>query len=165
MVDVEKQSRLLRSYAEHFAERDWVFTTQDKIKRIRYEGEFSGYGHPWKRLRRAFSAAFSKRNHIFRWDLGEEHKRGLRRARAFYYHVVASFRVNLRTDRHLPDGTVNGIITHWMEDGIFLQLSQPSVMSRVCDFLDAEPGHPHALAIAAEVERVAALTPKDGDDE
>lgn len=160
MTDVAKQAKLLRRHAEHFAPRDWVFTTDDKIKHIRYEGDWSGYNHPWKRLRRAIRSAFKGRNDIFRWDLGQEGYRGLRRARAFYYHVVATFRVNLRTDRHLPDGTVNGIITHWMEDGYFLQLSQPSVISKVCDFLDAEPDNPHAQAIAAEIARVAVLRPE-----
>lgn len=129
----------LREYAEHFEQRDWDYTRNiAPLVAIRYDlpaDRLLG------RIRRSFGWLFGRRGD---WMQG------------WAPHRVTMALHVLRRDRNLPDGVLdNGsIITHWEETGEYLQYVQPSVGSKLADFLEAEPDHPHALLIAAEMKRI-----------
>lgn len=140
---------LLRAYGGYFADRDWVFTTNTgDLKHIRYGSDSTGY-HVWWRRAGRFLAGFFARD---RFGLGVNGWSNLR-------HPILHARVTLGKDRNLPDGRLvtpsggGGVITFWMEDGMYCQLVRPPVGLALADFLEAEPNHPHARRIAAEIER------------
>lgn len=141
----------LHSLANHFARDDWQWTRETEIRHIRYRGDYSGYNHPLRRIPRALSLAF----HMPKWERDIAGRRSLKR---WLYHVWAGLVVGLRTDSNLPDGQLKnaGVIAFWEEDGEYLQMVQPSVGSLLADFLIAEPEHPHAQLISAELERLMA---------
>lgn len=153
-------ARDLKDYANHFARRDWEYSRDHDIVHIRYAGDYKGYHSIWKRVRRTFLPSQSSRrlhrslNKMFGRRNGPWWKHPNRTVIRAWWTIVAHFRVGLRTEKNLPDGTINGIITHWEEDGEYIQMVQPSVGDLLADFLIAEPEHPHAVLIRAELERI-----------
>lgn len=150
----------LKAYANHFARRDWEYSRDHDIKHIRYAGDYKGYDSWGKRIRRTFLPSQSSRrlsrslNKMF-GDLREPWWRHPNKAViTAWWKIYAHFRVGLRTQTHTPDGTINGIITHWEEDGEYIQMVQPSVGDLLADFLLDEPNHPHAVLIRAELQRI-----------
>jgi len=145
-TDVKAYADQLRSYAEHFVQRDWDYTRNlDGLKHIRYRDDSTGYNRIDRRIRRALSASLGLR----RGPLSILAPRGVR-ARWF------AFEVRVRKDHHRPDGILDGggIITHWEETGEYLQYVQPSVGSLLADWMEAEPDSPHAVRIASEMRRI-----------
>ena len=122
------------------------------LKYMRFEGDYTGYYHWTKRVARAFNPkemlgldSVSKGLGFTPWGRG---------ARDFFMSMAAHIVVNLRKPKHLPDGQVNGNFTFWEEDGEYITLFGPTVGVKVLDFLEAEPDHPHAQAILAEMKRM-----------
>lgn len=141
-------AEFLRSYASHFAPRDWEYTRQTGIVHIRHREDTEGHNHFTARYRRAFSSLFRK-DSLDRFFSPTGWKNKLR-------YKIAYFKVQARVDNNLPDGALNGgrVITYWEEDGEYIQLVQPSVGILLADFLEAEPTNPHALKIVAEIDRI-----------
>lgn len=136
----------LHALATHFSPRDWEYTRIHTIKHIRYDDDNKGYNRLDKRIRRAVGALFEPKHGFFHgkgWD---------------WRFRFAYARVQLRLDANLPDGVLNGgsIISHWEEDGEYLQMVQPSVGELLAEFLCAEPDNPHAVKIIAELDRLRA---------
>lgn len=147
MTDVKKIAEDFRLYAEHFVQEDWNYTRDlGSLTSIRYS-------YPEDTLRGRIKDAWEwlvkgKGDQILR--LTNFDGRSLLRARwsqAMYA---------LKRDNHIPDGALDrgGILTVWEETGEYIQLVQPSVGSLVADFMEAEPENPHAIKIAAEMQRI-----------
>lgn len=157
---MSESAQMLKEYADHFARRDWQYTRLHNIKHIRYADDYKGYDHPLKRLRRTFFPSRSSRRlgrmlrSVRTWDW----KRPVESIKLVWWTLKAHVVVGLRTDSNRPDGVLNGggVITHWEEDGEYIQLVQPSVGSLLADFLMEEPEHPHAQLIVAEIDRIRA---------
>lgn len=143
-LDVAATSQRLRDYAEHYVQRDWVYTRTTNIRHVRLVGDFSGYDHPVNRMKRTLGQ-FVRRDNLSRMF-------GINPWR----HPVVTLRVGLRTQKHLPDGELkhSGLIAHNEEMGEYVQMVQPSVGSKIADVLDAHPGLPAVQALAAEIDRV-----------
>ena len=145
-IDVKKVAEEFRSYAEHFVHEDWNYTRNlGGLTSIRYDYE----GDTLRgRVKDAWGWLKGKGDNILRvLRLGDE---TLLQARL----RQASFA--LKRDKHLPDGVLDsgGIITVWEETGEYLQYVQPSVGSLIADFMESDPHHPSAIAIAEEMERI-----------
>lgn len=122
------------------------------LKHIRYVTDYTGYNHWTKRVRRAFDwkhlTGRDSLSKMFR-------KPGLKNN---FWNAVAWIRVSLQKSNNLPDGQINGIITHWEEDGEYIALFQPRVGVKVLDFLKADPTNPHARAILDEMHACKELS-------
>lgn len=138
-------SKTLRDYAEHYVQRDWVYTRKTNIRHIRLAGDFSGYDHPVRRMQRTLGQFLRPADNLSRMF-------GINPWR----HPVVTLRVGLRTQAHLPDGELkhSGLIAHNEEMGEYVQMVQPSVGSKIADLLDAHPDLPAVQALAAEIQRV-----------
>jgi hypothetical protein len=134
-------------------ERDWDYTRHTKITRIRYEDDFKGYNRLDKRVWRSLKEIFSKQSIIFRSDKNEVWYKKIRNS---FYWRVAMVITYMRTDRHLPDGILDGgcVVSLWEETGEYLQMVQPQVGAMFADWLIAEPNNPHAKKILKELKRV-----------
>ncbi len=150
-AQVLKQADQLHFYANHFAAPEWRYTRNHDIKHIRYQGDWSGYFNPVKRLLRVpkeWARAVEGDRFVWRCYPG--------RISTFRGLVIAT-QVALRTEHHRPDGVLGAghIITHWEEDGEYIQQVQPSVGILLAEWLQAEPQNPHAQRIAEELQRIA----------
>lgn len=122
------------------------------LKHIRYESDYTGYNHWTKRVRRAFDW-----KHLTGRDSFTRHfrKPGLKnRFWEAYWWIV----VSLRKDSNLPDGQINGVITHWEEDGEYIALFQPRVGVKVLEFIKANPENEYARAILDEMHACKELS-------
>lgn len=137
----------LRQYATHFAPRDWCYTRASDIRHIRLRGDWSGYDHPLRRVRRWLAPYFRLRTSSWVESAGR---------RLAWRHPLIHARAVLRTEPHLPDGVLDGgaVITHWEETGEYLQYVQPSVGALLADLMDAHPDLPEVEAIAVEMKRI-----------
>ena len=119
----------------------WTYSRDlGDLEYIRFKGDYTGYNHWTKRVKRLLTP-----NRFIRRT----------RRRGFSWAGLASYvSVTLRKDKNLPDGQVNGNFTFWEEDGEYITLFGPTVGLKVLDFLEAEPDHPHARAILAEMKRM-----------
>lgn len=144
---MSNSAKYLKSLADHFAPRDWEYTRQHKIEHIRYEDDFTGKKSRLNRFHRGLKSAFGK---LPGW---EKTLLGKRTWAGRYYTLLAYMQ-----EKNIPDGVLNngGVITYWEEDGEYIQMVQPSVGSLLADFLLAEPKHPHAVIIRAELDRIRA---------
>lgn len=140
-----KTVEYLHTLANHFAERDWEYTRKHGIKDIIYkEDKPNELGY---RISKAFMWLFNppefmKMLHPKFWD-------------RFYQRFNMFFHA-LKREPNVPDGVLDSgkTIVYWEEDGEYLNLMQPTVGSLVAEFLMAEPDHPHAKIIIAELERL-----------
>lgn len=141
----------LHALATHFSERDWDYTRLHDIKRIRYADDFQGYHTLRKRWGRAFRSLFARSHDtLFGRIMGDSWLRGIS-------YKLTYFKIQVQTDRHLPDGVLNrgSVITHWEEDGEYIQMVQPSVGALLAEFLIDQPDNPWAVKITAELDRLA----------
>lgn len=143
-----RAGRVLRSHATHHAMSDWEYTRTTGIKHIRMVGDSTGRNTFGKRLRRAIASAFDTS------ELASFFQPKSRWHRISFRWACAMEELHLDSNR--PDGALNhgSVITHWEEDGEYIQLVQPSVGEMLADFLDAEPDNPHAVKIAGEISRI-----------
>lgn len=160
--ETEKAAALLEATGGHFARDDWQWTRKDSIRHIRYKGDWSGYNAPWRRVLRAFQLSFGRRRSWERqlrsaayWSEGRGWQIPFRVIQGWVLHVWATFVVQVRTEQNLPDGRIPqaAIICFWEEDGEYLMCVQPSVGLLVADFLKQDSENPHAVAIAAEINK------------
>ena len=136
----------------------WVYSRDlGDLERIVYKTDHTGYNHWTKRLRRGLNW-----KRLAGKDIFSSGKQSLRR-RLLY--AKARFSATVFRDKNLPDGQINGILTHWEEDGEYLAYFQPRVGVKVLDFLEAEPEHPAAKAILAEMRACALLSFPPEDEE
>lgn len=145
----------LRDLAHHFEVRDWDYTRVTDVRHIRVVGDYSGYDRPDRRVVRAAQALFGPRTGV--WRGRREGTRAQRFVAAVRFRCELAL-VHLRTDPHTPDGSLDdgSVITFWEETGEYLQMVQPTVGALLADFLLAEPDHPHAVLIRAELDRLLA---------
>lgn len=119
-----------------------------KLKHIRYEGDYTGYNHWKKRVKRFFRnitvGHFSPKG----WEKQLSFEKNLwEKIVRWPMMVVIHWRVSVCKDTNMPDGQVNGIITHWEEDGEYIAMMSPYVGRQVLKFLNADPTNPHAQEI------------------
>ena len=148
MTDVKNIASELRGYAEHFEQRDWEYTRElGDLKGIVYNDDAETLPN---RVRSAFGWIAGEHDNILRLFHDDLSRLHLWKARfSMVLHV-------LHKDSHLPDGVLDngGIITFWEETGEYLQYVQPSVGSLIADFMESDPFHPSAIALAEEMERI-----------
>ncbi len=111
-VDVHDYADQLRQYATHFAPRDWNYTRNTgKLEAIRYSYAEDLF---WGRVRCAIHWLVRKQPEF---------------AKGWGPNRFQMARHALHRNEHMPDGVLNGgsIITHWEEDGEYLQYVQPTV--------------------------------------
>ena len=131
----------------------WVYRDgAEGIKHIRYKSDYTDYNHWTKRITRAFDW-----KHLLGTDQVSKAFPAKTPSQRFW-GAWGWIVVNLRKDKNLPDGTINGIITHWQEDGQYIAFFQPRVGMKVLDFLREDPDNPHAQAIFEEMRACAELS-------
>lgn len=139
-----KAHELIRAY-DRFERGDWNFQfNHELIDDIRYNPD--PRNKITYRISKAFRWLFTGGGKNMRKQLDTGSLR--RRVSMFFYA--------LKRDKSQPDGYLNegGIITHWCEDGQYIELFQPSVGQLIADFLEKSPNNPHAKKIAQEIERI-----------
>lgn len=151
-LDPAQMGRALRSYATHHDHGEgWTYTRNLRgMQHIRYKRDWEGWDAPWARMKRAFNLRQMFARDSFSRRLG---------FKLSFWSVWAHIVVALRTDNNLPDGALNDgiVMTVWEEDGEYIEQVGPTVGEKIADFLEAEPDHPHAIAIATEIRRVRQL--------
>jgi len=166
-MQTEEMLSWARFVAEKFSKNHegWVYSRDTNgLRSIRYESDYTGYNHWKKRLKRAFNLkAILGMDSVSR-QLGVYRKRDNLKSRFWgaYWHIV----IALKKSDNLPDGQINGIITHWEEDGEYIAFFQPIVGMKVLDFLEDDPDNPHAIEIVSAMHRAADLSfNKEKDDD
>lgn len=157
-LSVSEVGRLLLARATHHNHGDgWVYTRNTgDLEHLRYRRDYTGYNSLPNRIRRAFKwKTLTGADSPFT----REATLKLRLLHAWAWIVIS-----LRKERNLPDGKVGPVITFWEEDGEYIEMVGPTIGEHVAAFLINEPEHPHAVAIAAEIRRVAALPEPEADD-
>lgn len=145
--DVREVAAELKAYATHFEHRDWNYTRHHNLKHVRRKSDYSGYDHPWQRVKRwADDYLPGKRTS---WLAKECQKLAWR-------HPWIHLRASLQTERNLPDGMLDSgnILVFWEEVAEYLQYVQPSVGELLADLMDRHPELPEVQAIAAEMKRI-----------
>ena len=160
-----------RFVATKFSDRadGWKYTrNRENFEYARFKTDYTGYNVWYKRFVRGLTFAWSHNVHARKGSLayqlgGVDHKATIwRRVRGIWIY----FWIQMRKDRHVPDGFVGGNPTWWEEDGEYIAMMGPTVGVKVLDFLEAEPDHPHAKEILAEMHRMHRLSwGKDTEDE
>lgn len=140
----------------------WKYTRDlGDLVHIRFKRDYTGYNHWTKRVRRAFDWGHLTGRDSLSRQFGLK-REGLRMRLISAYSWIV---VSLRKNKHLPDGRLNGNIIFWEEDGEYGALFGPTVGVKVLDFIEAEPENPHAVAIIAEMKRMALLSFHREDNE
>ena len=159
---MDKKDDSLLKFAEFVAtkfqdSRDgWTYSRDTgDLKHIRYERDYTGYNHWTKRVQRAFDLKHLIGRDSFTRQLLGDRKESLRTR---YLHARAWITVSLRKDSNLPDGQINGILTHWEESGEYIALFQPRVGVKVLEFIRANPENPYARAILDEMHACSELS-------
>lgn len=181
VATVHEAADLLHTFAEHFVPRDWTYTRDHDIRHIRYDGDFSGYDAPGRRLARAVRhliPTFDGNLQRALREIDTERVKGepFARIKAIKSGLLRRYygaKIRLRTPDHNPDGVLDGggVIVQWEETGEYIDLVQPQVGSLIADFLQAEPDNPHARKIAGAMLHFRGLLvaenydPTDQDDE
>ena len=154
-----------RTEVPHVAD-DWgVINYDHDIKHIRYSGDYKGYSHPLRRLKRAFlpSRVLGETFGI-RATLKRAKKAGENRAKVLVAHARAKVVVSLSTEDHLPDLTLYGgnIISHWMEHGWHIALWSPMVTEGIGEWMleESQKSNPseHAVRIAELIIKQEEIT-------
>ena len=137
----------------------WVYSRDTgDLEHIRYRGDHTGYNHWTKRVKRAIGDWNPVTYFAPKDSLGQMFKDDKPTVRGYFQRAVIWSHVSLRKEKNLPDGQINGIITHWEEHGEYIALFQPRVGVRVIEFIRSEPDHPHAQAILAEMRACKELS-------
>lgn len=121
------------------------------LRHIRYESDYTGYNHWRKRLRRATRAWNPKRYWKPTDSLDKMFSPKNKTLKGYFIHAWAYSKVALQLDNNMPDGQINGILTHWEEDGEYIALFQPRVGVKVIEFIRANPDNEYARAILKEM--------------
>lgn len=163
-MNTKDTGQLVRQLATHHDHGDgWIYSRNTGgLRHIRYSKDNTGYNHWTKRLKRALSPSRLLGRDTLSLMLSDGKREPLRHR---LLGAVAHFRVNWFLDRNMPDGQINGNLTFWEEDGEYIQAMGPTIGAKVAEFLMDEPDHPHAKAIAEEINRVWAIAyPKQKED-
>lgn len=138
------------------------------LKHIRYESDYTGPNHWWKRFVRGLEFGWEHHFHAKPGSLAhqlagtERHTSLWSRIRGFWIY----FLIQVRKDSNLPDGQIHGIITHWEENGEYIALFQPRVGVKVIEFIRDNPNNQYARAILDEMHACKELSwpSKEKDD-
>lgn len=136
-----KAVKYLDFTANHFVHRDWNYTRDTDIENILYT---KGNRETFKQhISSAFRFLLTSKKHGVIYDNSLWGRIGM-----FFYC--------LKRNVNTPDGQLDdgNILVMWEESGEYLQMVQPSVGALLANFLKAEPEHPHAKLIIAELERI-----------
>lgn len=142
--EVKEQAEYLRSYATHFAPRDWQWTRKHSIKTY-------------------YTNTFMDRVKDSLWWVWRDAKKRVLRQRSGVDELLFKVswwrmrKAHWRAHNHVPDGHFEGaaVIAHWEEDGEYIQMVQPQVGALIADLMDAHPDLPEVQAVAAEMKRIA----------
>jgi hypothetical protein len=145
---MSEAAKALKELSNMFAHTDWTYTRNNQVSDIRYRKDFETTNSFQSRIKRSARWLFGQNNS---WASGLE-QTFLGRLRL---GIVMSF-FSLRRTHNTPDGLLadGSIITFWEEDGVYINLMQPSVGNLLADFLEAEPDNPHAKAMSKEIARI-----------
>jgi len=168
--DTVRAAQMLRDLACYYVRQDCNYTRDlGDIVHIRRKGDYSGYDHPFARVRRALENFNPSRDStldrmMFRSE--PDQYPYLPRPLAKFWALGWRGRVSyakrvMKTEKHLPDGTLDGggVIVYSEETGEYLELVQPQVGALIAEFLQADPDHPHARKIAAAINHFGAPRP------
>lgn len=156
--------RALRSYATHHNHgAGWRYTrSKGDLLHLRYRSDFTGYNHWTKRLKRALDWKMLTGSDSLMKNLGFYERRKNQSFREYLltkvvFRPLSWIKVSLRKGDNLPDGTINGNLVFWEEDGEYIECVGPTVGVKIADFLEQEPENPHAKAISEEIRRIWSL--------
>lgn len=162
---MDKTDKKILDWAEFVAKKfsanqeGWVYSRDvGDLKHIRYEADYTGYNHWTKRLKRASEnwnpfSYFRPRSNLGKMFADENPT-----VRGFFLRAWVWSLVALRKESNRPDGQINGILTHWEEDGEYIALFQPRVGVKVIEFIRDNPDNPHAQAIMTEMRACKELS-------
>lgn len=137
----------------------------ESIKRIRYSRDNQGCNHWTKRAKRMVRDCNPVRYFQFQEKVHPMFRRE-RTLKAYLLNFRVSYEVHWKLPNNLPDGTINGIITHWEEDGEYIAAFQPRVGMKVLEFIKDNPENPYAQAIVAEMKACVELSwPEEENNE
>lgn len=167
----DKIGHILNSRATHHGHGNgWTWTRNTgELEHIRFTSDHTGYNHWTQRLRRALNwKHLTGRDEItksFRSKSAEKERYQENKAKYGFwkanflrlYPAIAWFKVSMFKDTNRPDGTINGNLIFWEEDGEYIEMVGPTVGEKIAEFLIAEPSNPHAVAISNEIQRIWAL--------
>jgi len=139
------------------------------LRHIRYARDYTGYNH-WKRRVKRFirnsTVDHWKPKGLFAHVKRESEKTFWYKLKSWPMMIAVHWRVSVCKDKNLPDGQVNGIITHWEEDGEYITMFCPYVGRHVLEFLRKDPTHPSAIAILNAMKEVEELSwPEEDEDD
>jgi hypothetical protein len=139
MEDISSIADYLRSMAQ-VTTGNWDYSREQNIKNIRYRND------PADKL-------LHRIKNMFHWLFFKKTIFGDKITLSFRFRLML---LALRKEDNLPDGGLgNGkILTHWEEDGEYIQLVQPSVGKLLADFLEDEPDNKHAQLIANKIDKI-----------
>lgn len=134
----------------------WRYSRElNGLKHIRYESDYTGYNNWKKRLVRFLdhvTVDYFKHNDFKSSILG---KKSIWKLIAEWPMMVGVYwKVYIIKDSNLPDGTVNGNITHWEEDGEYITLFCPMVGREVIKFIQDNPDNEYAKNIMKAMTEV-----------
>lgn len=136
----------------------WVYKRGGAgIKHIRYARDNQGYNHWKKRAKRMVRDCNPVRYFQFQEKVQPMFRRE-RTLKAYLLNFRVAYEVHWKLASNLPDGTINGIITHWEEDGEYIAAFQPRVGMKVLEFIKDNPENPYAQAIVAEMKACVELS-------
>jgi len=137
-------AKRLEGYLVHCLGGNWDYSRETGIKHIRMEGDWTGYNHPFSRLKRTIELFIGKSGLTHDW--GRDHA---------WKYPRSAIKVWMGTEKHIPDGGMGGtIITHWEEDGEYIQYVQPRVGKLLVDLMKKFPDLPEVQAIASEMIKI-----------
>jgi hypothetical protein len=131
--------------------KGWTYShSLGDLLSVRYRTDITGYNSLHRRLKRALNI-----RRLFGRSLFTKNMRPLQKLR----FAFVRFREILRVPPNLPDGTMsNGVITHWEEDGRYIEFFGPTIGVEVLNFLKSEPDHPSARAIMDAMVHIQKLS-------
>lgn len=138
----------MRAQASYFARDDWEYTSDLGTLEMSYQ-DSRDRAKPLRRIQEALDWLL----HYPKWaeafdGNGPWHRRAAFRLQMFWYELF-QYRPS-----DLPDAKVGSVLTFWMEDGLYIEMVQPSVGLLLADFLEQEPDNHHAQKIRAEMQRL-----------
>lgn len=124
----------------------WVYSRgKGDLKHIRYASDNQGYYHWTKRLKR-----FIRETTTQHWRptginaMFGEPESLWKKLKNWPMMIKVHWGVQVELEDNIPDGQVNGVLTHWEEDGEYIAMFCPYVGREVLKFLRAEPDNPYA---------------------
>lgn len=145
----------------------WVYSRDtDRLKHIRYTSDYTGHNKWTKRLKRFFrDITVEHFNPTGFFKQFSEDQTLFTRIKDWPMIVRVYWSIHIMKEDNLPDGQVNGIITHWEEDGEYIMLFNPVVGREVLKYLKEKPGEIWARNILDAMVKSYETSYPEGEEE